>query len=394
MASAPESSAVHLQRFSVVFEYPVVFTQDVLAADNDTLAWAMSRTGSEGASRCLFVVDAGLAQCWPDVTARIEAYAEAHPELTLAGPVELVPGGEEAKADMSVVDAVLGRIADAHLDRHAFVVAIGGGAMLDAVGYAAALAHRGVRLIRVPSTVLAQNDAGVGVKNGINAFGNKNFLGTFAPPHAVLNDIGWIATLSDRDRIAGIAEAVKVGLIRDAEFFAWLESNAAALRTGEHGVTATMIRRCAELHLRHIAEGGDPFERGSARPLDYGHWAAHKLELLSDHALRHGEAVSIGMLLDAEYAAATGGLSPSALRRLDATLGALGLPRWHGALQRQEPDGTRAVLRGLEEFREHLGGRLTITLLAELGRGIEVNTIDLPLMNAALDSLRQRHGAS
>lgn len=387
MATAPDPSAIHVQRFSVPFEYPVAFTEGLLDPSNETLAWALTQS-SCSQPRALFVADEGFAACWPSLADDIAAYATAH-GIVVDGALRLVPGGEAAKRDATTVDTVLQWIADARLDRHAYVVAMGGGAMLDAVGYAAALAHRGVRLIRIPTTVLAQNDAGVGVKNGINAFGGKNFLGTFVPPHAVLNDIRWVRTLPDRDRIAGIAEAVKVGLIRDRAFFEWLESCAAELASGESSTTATMIRRCAELHLRHIATSGDPFERGSARPLDYGHWSAHKLEMLSEHALRHGEAVSIGMLLDAQYAVLEGRLSEAAFARIQGLLVGLGLPVWHEALDRPAE-----VMRGLEEFREHLGGELTITLLAELGRGIEVHAIDETRMRESIGRLRALRIAS
>src|SRR4029079_4140447 len=115
------------------------------------------------------------------------------------------------------------------LDRHAFVMAVGGGALLDLVGYAAATTHRGGRLLRVPTTVLAQNDSGVGVKNGVNAFGVKNLVGTFAPPFAVINDLRFLQTLEPRERVAGMAEAVKVALVRDASFFEWMEAEAAGL---------------------------------------------------------------------------------------------------------------------------------------------------------------------
>lgn len=393
MATGPDPSAVHLQRFSVPFEYPVVFTEHLLEPTNETLAWALSRHEADREHRALFVIDDGLADGWPTLTDDIATYVDAHPEVQLAGPPLWVRGGEAAKAGSRTVDAVLEAIAACRLDRHAFVVVLGGGAVLDAVGYAAALAHRGIRLIRVPTTVLAQNDAGIGVKNGVNAFGGKNFLGTFVPPHAVLNDIGWIRTLSDRDRIAGIAEAVKVGLIRDASFFDWLESHAVELRNGEPDATATMIRRCAELHLQHIATSGDPFERGSARPLDYGHWAAHKLETLCDHALRHGEAVSIGMALDARYAVLAGRLGSAEADRIDAVLHELGLPLWHDSLEQRNGE-QYAVLRGLEEFREHLGGRLTITLLDAIGQGVEVHTIDTALMREAIVRMRAHRIAS
>jgi 3-dehydroquinate synthase len=180
-----------------------------------------------------------------------------------------------------------------------------------------------------------------------------------------------------------LAEAVKVALIRDASFFAWLEENAPALREAEPEPLEIAVRRCAELHLRHIASGGDPFERGSARPLDYGHWSAHKLETLSHHELRHGEAVAIGMALDACYAVGKGLLDERARTRLLGLLSALGLPLYHPLLAAQS-QGKSLILEGLREFREHLGGALSITLLREIGAGIEVHDMDPALIAASI----------
>jgi 3-dehydroquinate synthase len=250
--------------------------------------------------------------------------------------------------------------------------------------------HRGVRLIRVPTTVLAQDDSGVGVKNGVNYRGVKNFVGTFAPPFAVLNDLDLLTRLSERDKVAGMAEAVKVALIRDGAFFAWLERNADGLITFERAALAQMIRRCAELHMHQIARGGDPFETGSARPLDYGHWSAHKLESLTHHHVRHGEAVAIGIALDARYSVLAGLLAEGEDRRICALLEHLGFRLWHPALEARGADGNLAVLDGLREFREHLGGDLTVTLLQDIGSGIEVHAIDEARMLAAINWLKER----
>ncbi|MFP5406714.1 MAG: 3-dehydroquinate synthase, partial [Gammaproteobacteria bacterium] len=267
---------------------------------------------------------------------------------------------------------------------------IGGGAALDTVGYVAATTHRGIRLVRVPTTVLAQDDSGVGVKNGINAFGVKNLLGTFAPPFAVFNDFCLLASLPERDRIAGMAEAVKVALIRDARFFAWIEGNIEPLRSFEPAAARFLIRRCAELHMRQIATGGDPFEWGSARPLDYGHWAAHKLEALTQHALRHGEAVAIGMALDARYSVLEGLLPAGEDARACRLLERLGFRLWHPALDVLDDADSLAVLQGLREFREHLGGELTVTLLADIGQGIEVHEMNEIRVRESIDWLRAR----
>jgi 3-dehydroquinate synthase len=299
-------------------------------------------------------------------------------------------GGEQVKHDPELITRLQRRLLDVGVDRHSYVVAIGGGAFLDMAGFVAATVHRGVRHVRVPTTVLGQNDSGVGVKNGVNSFGVKNFVGSFAPPFAVLNDANFLRTLHPRDRVAGIAEAVKVSLIRDRVFFEWLESQAEALRACMPEPMVRMIRRCAELHMRQIAHGGDPFETGSARPLDYGHWSAHKLEALTAHELRHGEAVAIGLALDSRYSVQIGMLAAGQEERIFSLLKKLGFYLWHPALERRDPDGRWLVLEGLREFREHLGGELTITLLREIGRGEEVHVMDESEILRAIAWLRHR----
>jgi 3-dehydroquinate synthase len=231
---------------------------------------------------------------------------------------------------------------------------------------------------------MAQADASIGVKNGINAFGKKNFVGTFAPPSAVINDAHFLTTLSQRDWISGVAEAVKVALIKDAAFFAFLEEHALDLAARRLGLMRETIHRCAALHLQHIATCGDPFELGSSRPLDFGHWGAHKLEQLTKFSLRHGEAVAIGMALDATYSCLAGSLSQTEWDRVITVLEHLGLPTYVPELEGED------ILEGLQEFREHLGGRLTVMLLENIGQGREVHTIDQDLVQAAAGLLRER----
>ncbi|GGK74225.1 hypothetical protein GCM10011405_22880 [Rufibacter glacialis] len=285
---------------------------------------------------------------------------------------------------------VLGAINDFGVCRHSYVVAIGGGAVLDMVGFAAATAHRGIRLIRVPTTVLSQNDSGVGVKNSMNAFGKKNFLGTFAPPFAVLNDSGFLLTLEDRDWRGGIAEAVKVALIKDASFYFQIKQNARRLAAREMEPMQDLIFRCAEMHVAHIG-GGDPFEFGSSRPLDFGHWAAHKLEQMTDYKLRHGEAVAIGIALDVMYSKLAGMLSEKECNDILSLLCELGFDLYIPALSQslETSAGKLHILQGLEEFREHLGGQLTIMLLQKIGVGVEVHHLNETLIAEAVDQLRK-----
>jgi 3-dehydroquinate synthase len=367
----------------VPFEYPVLFTRGALDEGNALLCDALSRK-EDKRHRALFVVDDGVAHAWPNIAGTIERYAAAHSDrLVLAGEPMLVPGGERAKNDRAILESTLARIDHERLDRHAFVVAIGGGAMLDMVGYAAAVAHRGLRTVRLPSTVLAQGDSGVGVKCGVNAFGKKNFLGAFAPPFAVICDARFLETLALRDARSGMSEAVKVALVKDRAMFEWISAETRGLSLGEPELMSEIVRRSAEKHLDHIATSGDPFEQGSARPLDFGHWAAHKLESMTHHALRHGEAVAIGLALDAIISQKMGLCGPEVPERTIDVLRALGLSVWHGALGR-----TDRVLEGLEEFREHLGGELTVTMLTGIGSGREVHEVDHADVRAAIERLR------
>src|SRR5690606_4528392 len=251
-------------------------------------------------------------------------------------------------------------------------------------GYAAAIAHRGIKVIRIPTTVLSQNDSGVGVKNGVNYKGKKNFLGTFAPPFAVLNDYDFLTTLSDRDWRAGISEAVKVALIKDQSFFEWLEQHAEDLVERDRPAMQYLIKRCAELHMEHIG-GGDPFEFGSSRPLDFGHWSAHKLEQLSNFDILHGEAVAMGIALDSMYSSLVGLLPQAEADRVIKLLCQLGLPITHSLMVLDRDD--HPIFKGLQEFREHLGGELTIMLLETIGKGHEVHWLDNQLLMQAANTL-------
>jgi 3-dehydroquinate synthase len=377
LADRPTQPTAYIQQFTVNFEYPVYFTRGLFTPDNPSLAETLARLEPTERHRFVAFVDQAVATAMPSLLVDIGAYATRHAaRLELVAPPEIVLGGEQTKNSLAQVDRLRRRLLELGIDRHSCVVAIGGGAMLDMVGYVAATTHRGIRLIRVPTTVLAQDDSGVGVKNGVNAFGMKNFVGCFAPPFAVLNDSDFLATLDPRDRVAGMAEAVKVALIRDGGFFNWLEDHADELAAFEMAAVSLLIRRCAELHMHQISTGGDPFETGSARPLDYGHWAAHKLEMLSGHELRHGEAVAIGIALDTRYSVAKGMLAADEDKRVCRLLERLGFRLWHPALEARAVDGSLGVLAGLSEFREHLGGKLTITLLAGIGRGEEVHEMD------------------
>jgi 3-dehydroquinate synthase len=379
------------QIFSVPFRFPVYFTRDVWQPTNPSLRHAVSRLEPSRRHRVLVVIDENLLRAQPTLLSQIHEYFAAHSDtLDLIGGPVTVPGGEPVKNDVTHVFGLLQRVNDSAIDRQSTIAVMGGGAVLDMVSFAAAIAHRGIRVVRLPTTVLAQGDSGIAVKTSVNLFGKKNFIGTFTPPFAVINDASTLETLSRRDKVAGVSEAIKVALLKDPAFYRWIEGQAARLAAGEVDVLAPLVQRSAELHLQHICGKGDPFELGSARPLDFGHWAAHKLESMTHHRIRHGEAVAVGMALDLTYSEAKGHLDRATMERILRLLEAVGFCLWDDALDQREPDGSGTLLRGLSEFREHLGGELHITLLRGVGDGFEVNAMDDQAVAAAIEGLRFR----
>jgi 3-dehydroquinate synthase len=377
--------------FQVSYELQVQFTQNVFEPTNLVLKAVLDQSKNGRPHKTIVILDEALARTQPELSRRIEAYFETHStQLQLVCPPIVIEGGERTKNSYFHVSEIHSHLDRYHIDRHSYVVAVGGGALLDVVGLAAATAHRGVRHVRIPTTTLSQADSGVGVKNGINAFGKKNFIGTFAPPFAVINDFQLLASLSPRDKRAGYIEAVKVALIRDKEFFESIERDAGRLSEFEPAAMQQLIYRCAELHVNHIATAGDPFEFGSARPLDFGHWSAHKLEQISEYKIRHGEAVAIGIALDTIYSQKIGLLDGTSAERVLRLLEALGFELYANELFHSDSEGSLLVLAGLEEFREHLGGELTITLLKSIGQGVEVHEMRLPKVIESIHDLQGR----
>lgn len=377
--------------FQVSYELQVQFTQNVFEPTNLVLKTILDQGNDVRPHKVIVILDEALARTQADLSRRIEAYFATHSErLHLVCPPIVIEGGERTKNSYFHVSEIHSHLDRYHIDRHSYVIGVGGGALLDVVGLAAATAHRGVRHVRIPTTTLSQADSGVGVKNGINAFGKKNFIGTFAPPHAVINDFQLLASLSPRDKRAGYIEAVKVALIRDKQFFESIERDAARLSEFEPAAMQQLIYRCAELHVNHIATAGDPFEFGSARPLDFGHWSAHKLEQLSEYKIRHGEAVAIGIALDTIYSQKIGLLDKASAQRVLRLLETLGFELYANELLHADSEGSLLVLSGLEEFREHLGGELTITLLKAIGTGVEVHEMRSPMVVEAIHELQSR----
>ncbi len=385
MASIPWSVAE--DSLDVNFSVPQLLrlrcTRDCFADDWDQVL-PLLKTDSARA-RVQIWIDRSVVRSDGTVLRKLsQRISESDEAIELVAPIALVDGGEQIKNDPDAIENIFRAIDRDGLDRRSYVLVIGGGAVLDAVGYAAAIAHRGIRLIRFPTTTLGQADSGVGVKNAINAYGKKNWKGTFSVPWAVVNDQTLIANLPDRDFRAGFSEAVKVSLLKSPSAFRFLCDHAKAIANRDWNAVMPAIRSSVLMHLHHITHGGDPFEMQEARPLDFGHWSAHKLEHLTNFRLRHGEAVSIGVALDTVYSHLVHGLDYSDVQRTLKVLSDLGLPLFDNELAEQ------AIFDGLEEFRQHLGGRLTVTMLKAVGQSINVHEIDQAAMRKAIEIVRKQ----
>jgi 3-dehydroquinate synthase len=369
----------------VPMTHRVCFTRGAFAGGRDVVV-SLLREG--GGRRALVFLEQSVADHWPMLAEEIRE------TLDLAGvtlsALHIHEGAEAVKNDDSLVKSVWKAVEGSGIDRHSYVLCIGGGAFLDAVGFGAATAHRGVRLLRFPTTTLSQDDSGVGVKNGINCFGKKNWIGSFAVPYAVVNDFQFLFTQDVSIRQLGLIEAMKVALVKDAEFFHWMEANAADLAVGEEEVFVECVKRSALLHARHITTGGDPFEMGSSRPLDFGHWAAHKLEQLSGFRMSHAHAVCIGLWLDVLYSVKAGYLSEEEGRRIGHVMCVMGFPQFDELLLKRADSGVLAIIAGLEEFREHLGGTLTILLLRGAGEGIEVHEMNSAWIQECVTAMQEQ----
>ena len=365
----------------------IEFTRNLFSPVNSVLSDVVSKSGSSESSKFIVFVDGGVVGGKQNLLREIQSWFNAKDgELELVDSPFVLPGAEACKNDWSLIPEIWEKMNRNSIDRHSYVLAIGGGAFLDMVGFAASTAHRGVRLIRVPTTSLSQGDGGVGVKNGINYFGKKNWVGSFSVPFAVINDFAFLESLDDTSRRAGIIEAIKVALVRNKKFFIEIEKLSDRLFKLEQAALEYVIQRSAEEHVDHISTSGDPYELGSARPLDFGHWVAHKLEQISAFRIGHGEAVAVGLAVDLIYSKRVGIISKDDCDRILNLIRSTGFNIYDPELSRIE-SGRSVILQGLEEFREHLGGILTITLVPEIGRKIEVNDMDETEILASIDEL-------
>lgn len=380
-------NVAHDAVFSCNFTHRLRFTGNVFAVGNETL-WEILSAESGHASNIAVFVDDNVARSGANFVDKIGNYFKKYlPEKS--PKIHIIPGGEQIKNAESNFKRILDDLEQSRLCRKSFVIAIGGGAVLDAVGFAAAITHRGLRLIRIATTTLSQADSAMAVKNGINAFGKKNYMGVFATPWAVINDEATLETLTTDHWLAGFSEAIKVALLKDPLLFEYILRNGDGIRSRNLEIAIPVIRRSARLHFDHITQNGDPFEREDARPLDFGHWSAHKLEQMSGFELSHGQAVAIGIAIDATYANFMGWLGDADHQKILHCLSGIGFKLYHRVMQQ-----ANTLLGGLDEFQEHLGGKLTIPSISGIGETFDIFEIDTNRMRAAISYLERFHERS
>ncbi len=376
-----EPTGRYTQKLHLRFLQKVIFTRNVFTTDNQSFT-ELVPTGAN----VLCFVDSRLLETNPDITDKIKKYFITHKYNGLSETVFAVPGGEEIKNNTVHLKQMIKIIQNSGMCRHSYIIAIGGGAVLDTVGFVCSIVHRGIRHIRIPSTVLSQNDSGMGVKNGINYLGHKNFLGAFTPPEGVIVDFNFLNTLPDRYYRAGISEAFKVAILKDRTFLEWLTGNADKAARRSQSDMEQLVHRCALLHLNHIESTGDPFEKTSLRPLDFGHWSAHHLEEATLNNLNHGEAVSIGICLDLQISTLLDLIYEYEAEKIITALYKCGLPVWHNAL-RLKKNNKLLLMSALKSFQQHIGGKLTLVMPNGIGNQTEINSLSEDTLASALDKL-------
>jgi len=378
-----------LHKLSHPIAYPVVFTENVFDPANRALVDTLDHLKENRVHRAMVFIDSNVADAQPELIQQIILYFDSHSDdIELAEEPRVIPGGEIIKNDMEVVGPMISAMIDAHLCRHSYAIIVGGGAVLDTVGLAAALMRRGIRVVRIPTTFFAQVNAGLGLEVSVNFDGQKNSVGSFAPPFAVLNDWQFFYSLTDLDWLGGVTEAFRLALLFDGEWFDELYSMLNVLPQRRSEDLAYLQSRTAQLYLNALEKEGDPLEAHSGRALDLGHWSAYKLEAISGFEIPHTEALAMGVLIDACYASRQGWLSGPDFERIYTAFAQLGVPLWFPELEEVSADGNLSLFHGIPDFQEHKGGMLSIPFPTGFGSTRMEYLIDLAVMEDVLEQLK------
>jgi len=341
-----------------------------------TIASLGAALAAAGACRVVVVADAAVATTHASAaSASLKAAGIDATQLSVAA-------GEGSKSTAEAA-RLWGEFARLAVDRHTHVVAVGGGVVGDLAGFVAATFARGLRVWQVPTTLVAQVDSAIGGKTGINLDSGKNLVGAFWQPRGVVADIDTLATLPPREFTSGLAEVVKYGVILDADFFAWLETNASATRNRSPEALEHVVERSAALKAQ-IVERDEHETTGLRAILNYGHTFAHAFETAAGYGtLLHGEAVAIGMTAAARLAALLGRVGADFVARQEALLRAFGLPVTSADLAWTPPPAD-ALLTIMGRDKKTVDGRLRFVLPSRLGHAELVDGIDAALVRRVL----------
>lgn len=326
--------------------------------------------------RTAIVTDAHVAPLHGD---RLKAALEA---AGIGAPLIVLPPGEETKSWAGLAD-LSERLLALGLDRGDVIVALGGGVVGDLAGFAAAIYKRGIDFIQIPTTLLAQVDSSVGGKTAIDTPQGKNLIGAFHQPRAVLADLDALATLPVREMRCGYAEVIKYGLLGDPAFFDWLEANGSKVVAGDVDALAFAVGRSVEMKAEIVAE--DEKEAGQRALLNLGHTFGHALEAETGfgEALKHGEAVAIGMAMAFRFSAAQGLCPGQDAIRAERAIAAVGLPTDARALPGWPHRAERLIAHCAQDKKAE-DGKLTFILARAIGDALVAKDVEAAALRAFL----------
>ncbi len=357
----PEIVSVRTSRH----DYDVVIGRGLLVELGALLRQHAPRLGR----RVAVIADVNVARLYAEKTLQVLAAADYAPSLFR------VPAGETSKA-LARAGEICEEMADAGFDRHSFVLALGGGVVGDLAGFVAAIYQRGIPVVQVPTTIMAQVDSSVGGKTGVNLAAGKNLVGAFWPPSFVLADVDTLATLPPREQNEGFAEVIKHGVIADAKM---------VLEMGRGGFQdlVGLVRRNVALKAGIVME--DEFERGGRRELlNFGHTVGHAIETVAGYGvLLHGEAIALGLRVAAAVSKTRFGFSADDSRLLDLALEKMQLPR------HLTPEiGTDALLTALQRDKKFREGQIRFVVTPRLGSAFVAEDVTEAEIRAAIEEVR------
>jgi len=330
--------------------YPVLVGEQLLGVVGPRLAAAGFR------GRCGVVTSERVGRLYG------EAACASLRESGLDPAVVEIPDGEEHK-NLAWLAVVYDRLLAAGIDRRSPVVALGGGVVGDLAGFAAATLLRGLPLVQVPTTLLAQVDAGIGGKTGVNHTLGKNLIGVFHQPKFVLADVATLRTLPRRELVAGLAEVIKYGVIMDAALLGEIEGHLDALLAARSDVLVPVVAACAR-HKAAVVAADEREERGGRAVLNFGHTVGHAVEALTEYRrFLHGEAVAIGMVAAAHVSHALGCCAADTVARIERIVGRAGLPT-----KLPEDITPEALALGMQADKKRTGGRIRFVAVEAIGR--------------------------